>query len=100
MTGITHAQSLVVFRELIRTDESVDEIIDRLGFRVLSPEEHAEAVLAVISEHPQEIEKYHHGKTGILDYLVGQVMRQTHNACQPTVARELLKDYIDGSNTF
>jgi aspartyl-tRNA(Asn)/glutamyl-tRNA(Gln) amidotransferase subunit B len=57
-----------------------------------------EAVIAeVLAANAKEIEKYKEGKTSVLGFFVGQVMRKTGGKANPATLNELLKKALDAS---
>jgi aspartyl-tRNA(Asn)/glutamyl-tRNA(Gln) amidotransferase subunit B len=45
----------------------------------------------VIADNPKQIELYKKGKTTVIQYFIGQVMRQTKGRADPNVIKELLE---------
>lgn len=52
-------------------------------------------VLEVLEEHTDMIEKYKAGKTNVIDFFVGQVMKKTRGKANPAMTMELLKEEIE-----
>jgi aspartyl-tRNA(Asn)/glutamyl-tRNA(Gln) amidotransferase subunit B len=50
-----------------------------------------EAVAKVIAANPKEAESYRNGKTGLLSFFVGQVMKETKGKANPKIVQEVLK---------
>ena len=42
-------------------------------------------------EHPKEVEAYKNGKTKLLGFFVGQVMKETKGKANPTLVNEILR---------
>ena len=55
------------------------------------------AVSKVIEENPEAAEKYRTGNENILQFLVGQVMKETKGAANPQVVADILKEKIGSS---
>ena len=53
-------------------------------------------ITTVIEKHASVVAEYRGGKRESLEFLVGQVMKETHGTANPTVARELLIRNISG----
>jgi glutaminyl-tRNA synthetase len=68
------------------------DIVDRLDLAQVSD---AEALAPIIAEllvaHPGKVEEYRGGKTGLLGFFMGQVMRRTGGKADPEITRELLE---------
>lgn len=54
------------------------------------------AIDAVIAAHPDELEKYRSGKTKLLGFFVGQVMKQTGGRADPKLTNQLLTQKLKG----
>ncbi|MDR2161028.1 MAG: Asp-tRNA(Asn)/Glu-tRNA(Gln) amidotransferase subunit GatB [Desulfovibrio sp.] len=52
------------------------------------------AVDAVLADHPAEAEGYRQGKTKLLSFLVGQVMRRTRGQANPALVNHLLRNKL------
>jgi aspartyl-tRNA(Asn)/glutamyl-tRNA(Gln) amidotransferase subunit B len=74
---ITATQAKAVLAELLEHDGDPAEIARRLGFEALSPESLKEAVSTVVSEHPDEWERYRSGEDKLAQFFIGQVMKAT-----------------------
>ncbi len=51
----------------------------------------------VIAAHPAEVAKYRSGKTGLIGWFVGQVMRRTRGKANPQEVRRLLQELLEAS---
>ena len=49
----------------------------------------------VISENEKAITDYHNGRTNMLDYLVGQVMKKSRGKANPVKAKEIILRELD-----
>ena len=49
----------------------------------------------VISENQKAIEDYHNGRTNMLDYLVGQVMKKSKGKANPVEAKSKMLERIN-----
>ena len=55
------------------------------------------AVEAAIAANPNQTAQYKAGKTALLGYFVGQVMKTTGGKANPAVVNRLLKERLDRS---
>ena len=56
-----------------------------------------EAVIdRVMAENPDKVEGYRGGKTGLMGFFVGQVMREMGGQANPGVVNEVLKRKLEG----
>jgi aspartyl-tRNA(Asn)/glutamyl-tRNA(Gln) amidotransferase subunit B len=85
-----------VFDYLLANEVSVKQAIEKLGFTQISDESEIEAfVQQVIDENPGEVEAYRNGKTKVLGFLVGQVMRISRGKANPQLVNTLLRKKLD-----
>ena len=53
-----------------------------------------EIVEKVVNSYPAEIEAYRNGKTNLLGFFVGQVMKETKGRANPKTVNELVRKII------
>ncbi len=86
--------------EIIRTklDEGgeVDEIIEKKGLVAISEEEKLKEICVnVVKRHPKAVEDYLSGKKNAINYLVGQVMKETKGRANPEDCFEIIRSLIE-----
>ena len=54
------------------------------------------AVDAVLARSQKQVEQYRSGKTGVLGYFVGQVMKETRGQANPKLVSQLLEQVLEG----
>jgi len=66
-------------------------IIEAHGLRQVRDEDALGEVIArVLAGHPDNVQRYRDGKTQLLGFFVGQVMRETGGSADPTLVKSLL----------
>jgi len=81
-----------IFAKMFATGESARRIIEREGLRQISdPEALARIIDEVLAANPKQVEQYKGGKSGVLGFLVGRVMKATRGQANPQTVNELLK---------
>ena len=81
-----------IFAKMLETGKSPQEIIDSEGLRQISDTGALEKIIdEVIAANAKQVEQYKSGKTTVLGYLVGQVMKASKGQANPTAVNELLK---------
>jgi len=55
----------------------------------------ASVVSAVITDNPQIVAEYRAGKTAVIQFLVGQVMKASKGTADPVDAKKVLLTYLD-----
>jgi aspartyl-tRNA(Asn)/glutamyl-tRNA(Gln) amidotransferase subunit B len=81
-----------VLTEMFASGGSPADIVAARGLRQVSDESLiADLVTQALSEHPREVESYKAGKTGIANFLFGQVMKKAAGQANPQVVRAELE---------
>ena len=94
--SISSKQAKEVLYEALTLDKEPVKIVEEKGISQMgSSDEILKIVLEVISENPTAKEQYKAGKTNILDFLVGGVMKKTRGKANPATTRELMKQEIE-----
>jgi aspartyl-tRNA(Asn)/glutamyl-tRNA(Gln) amidotransferase subunit B len=95
--AISSAGAKVALAEAFVTGVAIESIVDAKGLRQVSDTATLEAVIdEVISENPALVEQFRNGKEGVINALVGQVMRKTRGAANPALAGQLLRARLAG----
>src|ERR1017187_1046386 len=77
------------------TGKSPQEIIESEGLRQISDTGALEKIIdEVIAANRSEVEQYKSGKTTVIGYLVGQVMKVSKGQANPAAVNELLKSKL------
>ncbi|MCC6931790.1 MAG: Asp-tRNA(Asn)/Glu-tRNA(Gln) amidotransferase subunit GatB [Deltaproteobacteria bacterium] len=85
-----------VFDEMFETGGSPAHIVETKGLRQVSDSGLIrEAINAVITANPEQVQSYKSGKTKVFGFFVGQVMKDTQGKVNPTLLNELLKKTLD-----
>ena len=78
--------------KLLSEGGSPKQAIEAAGVTQISDTATLEAAIdRVIAENPKELEQYRSGKTKLLGFFVGQVMKQTEGRADPKLTNQLLK---------
>lgn len=86
-----------VFDEMAVSGRAPDHIVRERGLMQVSDAAQIEtAVDRVIAENTNEVQAYRAGKTKLLGFFVGQVMRATRGKANPQVVNEVLKEKLKG----
>ena len=83
--------------DLQNSDQSVKELVEAKGLVQVSDEQELLKMIdGLIQEHAVQVEEYRGGKTKVLGFFVGQLMKQTQGKANPGVANKLIKSRLDG----
>jgi aspartyl-tRNA(Asn)/glutamyl-tRNA(Gln) amidotransferase subunit B len=86
-----------VFEEMSKSGMDPRRIIQEKGLVQISDSSEIErAVDQVIQENAKSVEQYRAGKTGIIGFFVGQVMKATGGRANPQTVNEILRKRLAG----
>ncbi|MFB6181343.1 MAG: Asp-tRNA(Asn)/Glu-tRNA(Gln) amidotransferase subunit GatB [Candidatus Magasanikbacteria bacterium] len=86
-----------ILEKMIDSDTDIDpsHIMEEEGYGQISDEDKIEEIVEeVIDDNPEQVQQYRDGKEGVLEYLVGMVMRATEGSADPQQAKKTLKDKL------
>jgi len=85
-----------VFDEMAKTGKASEKIVEEKGLVQVTDESAIATVVdTVLSNHLDEIAAYRNGKTKLLGFFVGQIMKETRGKANPKVVNEILKDKLE-----
>ena len=81
-----------VLPKMYRTGDPAPAIVEREGLKAISDTGALEKIAdEVIANNPKQVEQYRGGKTSVLAFFVGQLMKATRGQADPPTASEILK---------
>ncbi|MGH9627485.1 MAG: Asp-tRNA(Asn)/Glu-tRNA(Gln) amidotransferase subunit GatB, partial [Bryobacteraceae bacterium] len=81
-----------IFPKMCATGDSARAIMDREGLRQISDSGALERIIdEVLKANPKQVEQYKGGKTTVLGYLVGQVMKASKGQANPASVNDMLR---------
>jgi aspartyl-tRNA(Asn)/glutamyl-tRNA(Gln) amidotransferase subunit B len=85
-----------ILPKMAESGEPPSVIIDREGLRQISDASALERLIdEVIAASAKQVEQYKSGKTTVIGYLVGQVMKASRGQANPATVNELMKSRLD-----
>lgn len=92
---ISSDQAKKVFTKMLEEKLTPKEIVKKYDMEVIEDSSLIESLVnEVISENQKAIEDYHNGRTNMLDYLVGQVMKKSKGKANPVEAKSKMLERI------
>ena len=86
-----------VFEEMLASAKAPEMIIEEKGLKQISDEgELGRIASELLAANPEQVEQYRAGKTKVIGFFVGQMMKQTRGRGNPAVINRLLKEKLDG----
>jgi aspartyl-tRNA(Asn)/glutamyl-tRNA(Gln) amidotransferase subunit B len=84
-----------VFEAVWNGEGSVDQIIASRGLEQISDAASIGALVdEVIAANPSQVEQYRSGKTQVLGFFVGQIMKASRGKANPQLVNEMLRDKL------
>ena len=93
--AVSRVAAKEVLAELAKKGGDPEAIVDRLGLRQVA-DRGALLALAekVLAEWPAKVEEYRSGKTGLLGFFLGQVVKASGGSADPKVAKAILEERL------
>jgi aspartyl-tRNA(Asn)/glutamyl-tRNA(Gln) amidotransferase subunit B len=86
-----------ILPELLAKGGSAKELVESKGLIQISDTGALEKIIdGVLAASPKELEQYRAGKTKLLGFFVGQVMKQTGGRADPKLTNQLLASKLNG----
>ncbi len=86
-----------VLEQMVATGQPPAAVVEAQGLAQVSDEAGlARVVDALLAANPGEVDKYRAGKTSLLGWFMGQVMKETRGQAQPELVRSLLLTRLEG----
>ncbi|MBW1679462.1 MAG: Asp-tRNA(Asn)/Glu-tRNA(Gln) amidotransferase GatCAB subunit B, partial [Deltaproteobacteria bacterium] len=84
-----------VFEKMYETGSPAGAIIRKQGLEQVSDQTELEQVIEkILADNPKTVEKYRSGKTKVLGFFVGQVMKKTRGKANPEIVNKILHEKL------
>lgn len=94
---ITGKMAKDLFAEMVDSKKSASELVESKGLKAMSNTGELEAIVGkVLAANPGEVEKYRSGKTNVIGFFVGQIMKETKGQANPKLVNEILTKQLNG----
>jgi aspartyl-tRNA(Asn)/glutamyl-tRNA(Gln) amidotransferase subunit B len=95
---ISGKQAKEVYAKLVGTDKSPAAVVAESGLVQMSDPAELEAICKrIVEANPKQVASYRAGKTALLGFFVGQVMKETKGSANPAVVNEILGRLLGGN---
>lgn len=95
---ISNLTSKSVLEEMFHSGDDPTDVIERLGLWQMSDATDLEDIVRhSIKENPATVADYKSGKTAALQFLVGQVMKESRGKANPKMVQEVIKRMLGSS---
>ncbi|MFH1223697.1 MAG: Asp-tRNA(Asn)/Glu-tRNA(Gln) amidotransferase subunit GatB [Pseudomonadota bacterium] len=93
--AVNHNTAKDIFNEMVRTRESAKAIVDKKGLSQIQDESLIEKLVdETLAELSSQVQQYKEGKTGVMGFIVGHVMKKSKGRANPAVVNSILKKKI------
>jgi aspartyl-tRNA(Asn)/glutamyl-tRNA(Gln) amidotransferase subunit B len=95
--GISGKMAKDVLVQMYQSGKTAEEIVGEMGGSQVSDEAAIRAFVdQAIATNPKQLEQYRSGKTSLIGFFVGQVMKLSGGRANPNVVNEVLKKALEG----
>ena len=85
-----------ILPELIQKNISPKKLVEEKGLVMISDSSSILPIIdELITEHPDEVQAFRNGKTKLLGFFVGQLMKRTKGKADPKLANKLLAEKLN-----
>lgn len=93
---ISSKQAKEVLFEALTDNKEPSKIVEEKGMKQIGDTDTISKVVEeVLTENPSSIDQYKGGRTNIVDFLVGQVMKKTRGQANPAMTRNMIIEEIE-----
>ena len=87
----------ILVEDMITKGESAKDIVERKGLNQINDESAIkDMVKNIVDAHPKEVEAYKNGRTNLLGFFVGQVMKETKGRANPQTVNKFVREFLEG----
>lgn len=92
---ISGTMAKTVFDDMAQNGKGARQIVDEKGLAQVSDSSEIEGIVdQILAANPKEVEAFRGGKTKLMGFFVGQIMRATQGKANPAVVNQLLADKL------
>ena len=92
LNKINSAKALELLKEMLAAGEDPTQIMEEKQLGQVTDENTLEkAVITVLRLNPEQVKQYQSGKTVLIQFLIGKVMKETEGKVDPQAVKKLLE---------
>jgi aspartyl-tRNA(Asn)/glutamyl-tRNA(Gln) amidotransferase subunit B len=85
----------MLLAEMIDTGKTAEALVSERGLQQIGDEDTLRAaVRKVVADNPEQVDSYRKGKTTVIQWLLGRVMKTTGGRANPQAVRKLLEEEL------
>jgi len=98
---VSSSGAQILLKEMFKTKADPSHIIEEKDLRQINDSEaFTEIIKKIINNNQKAVEDYRKGKKNSLQYLIGQVMKETKGKANPQLIAKILEDELRDIDTF
>ena len=83
--------------DMLKDGTPASKIVEAKGLSQITDESAIKDIVKkIIDANPQQVEGYRNGKTNLLGFFVGQVMKETKGRANPQAVNKFVKEFLEG----
>ena len=87
----------ILVEDMITKGEKATDIVERKCLSQINDESAIkDMVKNIVEAHPNEVESYRNGRTNLLGFFVGQVMKETKGRANPQTVNKFVREFLEG----
>ncbi|MBF0103667.1 MAG: Asp-tRNA(Asn)/Glu-tRNA(Gln) amidotransferase subunit GatB, partial [Desulfobacterales bacterium] len=95
---ISNKIAKTVFDDMVNTGLTAKEIVEKQGLVQVTDTKAIEDIITqVLRDNPSEVTAYKNGKTKLMGFFVGQIMKVSKGKANPQIVNQLLKDKLESN---
>jgi len=95
--AISNKIAKIIFEEMLTSAKAPAQIIEEKGLKQVSDAGDLGRIAdELLAANQEQVEQYRAGRTKVIGFFVGQMMKQTRGKGNPAVINSLLKEKLDG----
>lgn len=99
--SLSQSAARTVFDAMLDTGEGARELVRQMGLQQMSDQRELEEVVnRVLRLFPLQVQQYRNGKTKLLSFFVGQVMKETQGKANPNIVSRILEKELSRKDVF
>ncbi|MEA2065445.1 MAG: Asp-tRNA(Asn)/Glu-tRNA(Gln) amidotransferase subunit GatB [Patescibacteria group bacterium] len=92
---INGASGMKILEIMLKQGKDPSDILDSGDFEQIQDKSGLNKIIEkIISENPKIVEQYKGGKTNVIQFLIGQAMRETKGKADPAIIKEILTNCL------
>ena len=92
---INSVAGIKILEIMFKRGDDPSDILDRGNFEQIQDESALKKIIEkIISDNPKIVEQYKGGKSSIIQFLIGQAMKETKGKANPAIVKEMLIKFL------